>query len=180
MTQQTIQYFKAVSAARDSVDAALMNATVDVPRSGNKVQVRDLAGFLRQGLFKYAQLAIDKESLTELDMLNEVMTEIEAAKTFFAHVEKDVAARIATLNPAPASTPSTDKPLSQRRILIKELTETINAHNGCNLNTAQVEHWVGSDTSIDTIRSYISDFTWQADQSVTPDDIMSLWEECCV
>ena len=179
MTQQTTQYYKTMCIARDSVDAALMNATVNVPRTDKQVQFRELGGFLRQGFFKYSQHATDKESLTELELLNEVTAEIQAAKRFFTQVEKDIAARVATLNPAQVSSPNNVQPLSKRDALIKELTETINEHNGSNLNTAQVEHWVGSDTSIDTIRSYISDFAWQADESVTPDDILSLWEECC-
>ncbi len=179
MTQQTTQYYKAVSAARDCVDTALMNATVDMPRSDKKVQVRDLAGFLRQGLFKYAQHATNKETLTELALLNEVTAEIEAAKRFFSQVEKDIAARIATLNPAPVSSPSIVQPLSEREKLIGDLTYTINDYYGCALSKAQVEHWVGSDASNDTIMSYISDFAWQASESVTPDDILSLWEDCC-
>lgn len=68
--------------------------------------------------------------------------------------------------------------MSKRTALINQLKDTINEHNGSSLSLAQVEHWVGSDASESEIDEHISDFRYEPDNAVTPEDILSLWEDC--
>lgn len=178
MTQQTNQYYKMMCSARDTVDVAIMNATANVPRTDEQVELHDLGGFLRQGFFKHSQHTSDKASLTELDMLNKVVAEINAAKAYLAHVEEGINAHIATLNPANVQSPISNTNGSPREVLIAQLTNTINNHNASTITVSQVANWVGSDASANEIQGYINDFQRQPDKAVTPEDILALNEDC--
>lgn len=68
--------------------------------------------------------------------------------------------------------------MSKRTALINQLKDTINEHSGSSLSLEQVEHWVGSDASESEIDEHISDFRYEPDNAVTPEDILSLWEDC--
>ena len=67
--------------------------------------------------------------------------------------------------------------MSKRTALINQLKDTINKHHGSSLSIEQVEHWVGSDASIETIDEYTSEVDAGDDTAVTPSDVTSLWEE---
>lgn len=64
-----------------------------------------------------------------------------------------------------------------RTQLIQNLTNTMNVHYNSNLTFKQVEHWVGCDADKETIKQYIVEFDDSPKTAVTPDDVLSLWDE---
>ena len=68
--------------------------------------------------------------------------------------------------------------MSNRANLIQQLTDGMNKRYNSELTTEQVEHWVGSDANNDTIYEYIEEVVSGDDSAVTPDDIISLWNDC--
>lgn len=65
-----------------------------------------------------------------------------------------------------------------REQLIQNLTNSMNSHYNSSLTFEQVDHWVGSDTKNETIEEYIDEVIDSPETSVTPDDVLSLWEDC--
>lgn len=69
--------------------------------------------------------------------------------------------------------------MSERDNAIKRLTLAINANHKCDLTNEQVEHWIGSDTSITTIIDDCHDTeSAKPGEGINPDDVLSLWDDC--
>lgn len=67
---------------------------------------------------------------------------------------------------------------SERDQAIENLTNEINKHNDVQLTVPQVEHWVGSDTSLTTIINDYHDVkSSKGKDCVNPDDVLSLWDD---
>lgn len=64
-----------------------------------------------------------------------------------------------------------------RAKLIQTLTNTMNTNYNSTLTLEQVEHWVGSDTDNETINEYVVELDDSPETAVTPDDVLSLWDE---
>tara|TARA_Y100001936_G_C15425435_1_gene336693 strand:- start:137 stop:358 length:222 start_codon:yes stop_codon:yes gene_type:complete len=68
-------------------------------------------------------------------------------------------------------------PISLRDKAIAALQFAMNKRYNTELTFPMVEHWVGSDASIETIDEYTSEVDAGDDTAVTPSDVTSLWEE---
>ncbi len=66
--------------------------------------------------------------------------------------------------------------MADRKELISELTDTINARENTQLTVNQVEHYIGSDMDINTLNQWVED-TVSGIDPVSSDDVLSLCED---
>ncbi|MGP5159860.1 hypothetical protein [Pseudoalteromonas prydzensis] len=63
-----------------------------------------------------------------------------------------------------------------RAQLIQMLTNSMNVYYNSALTLEQVECWVGSDADNKTIEEFVVELDDSPETAVTPDDVISLWD----